>query len=372
MIRAFGAAVLLGLLPLSAPATGDPGSPPPVLDRAPDPTASAVVDRTVRDPDLQESSGLAASPSRPGILWTHNDSGNSPTLYAVDRDGAVVARVAVRGVPATDWEAIGSWRDERGRGLIAIADIGDNAAARPRIEIDVIAEPARLGTSTVTPLRRIQLRYPDGVSADAEAILIDPRTSRMYLVTKGLLRSRVFAVPAAVQPGADAGSVPAQVVSAVLEPVGAVGVQLVTDGTVLPTGHVLLRTYGSLVLLAPLDGEVRPLASVALPAQRQGESLATDGGSIYLGSEGKASQILRMAMPATFTRAMSPATPAAGPGPAGGPTPAASAAGEGSGAVGDERSLLAGLLRPSLLTFLGVGGLALGVLILLRRGRRRL
>ena len=38
-------------------------------------------------PELRESSGLAVSRTQPGVLWSHNDSGDAPTLYAIDVKG---------------------------------------------------------------------------------------------------------------------------------------------------------------------------------------------------------------------------------------------------------------------------------------------
>lgn len=339
------------------PLLTDP-SPPPV-DQPPHPVPAAVADRPLPSA-VPESSGLALSPSHPGIVWTHNDSDNPAVIFALDRRGAVAARVSVRGVPARDWEAIAAWRDARGKAFLALADTGDNRAERTSVEIDVLTEPA-LRSAPVTPLRRIELRYPDGLAADAEALLVDPRSSRMYLVTKGLLRSRIFAVPDTAWPGDDANPV----ASAVLQPVGAVGLQLVTDGTALASGHALLRTYGSLMLLAPLDTGVHPLATVALPMQPQGEGLAATDTAIYLSSEGADADILRMPMPDTFRRELGSASPAP-PSPPAGSVGANPGSGPGSdpGAGPDSR----------LAVELGLGGLLLVVLVgvaglVRRRGR---
>jgi len=77
-----------------------------------------------------------------------------------------------------DWEDIAI----RGRTLY-VGDIGDNAAQREAVAIYRFAEPAP-GTSTV-PADRIVLRYPDG-ARDAEALLIDPRTGTVVIVTKDI------------------------------------------------------------------------------------------------------------------------------------------------------------------------------------------
>ena len=53
-----------------------------------------------------ELSGLVLSRSQRGVLWTHNDSGDSPRLLAVGLDGRLLADVAVTGAEAFDWEDI--------------------------------------------------------------------------------------------------------------------------------------------------------------------------------------------------------------------------------------------------------------------------
>jgi hypothetical protein len=365
---------------LAALVMADP-SPPPV-DPLPQPQPAAVVDRQLRDPVITESSGLALSPTHAGVIWTMNDSGNAPALYAVGRDGTTEATVRLDGVPNRDWEAIAAWRDGTGKPLLAVADIGDNGARRTEIEIDVVREPARLADARLPVLRRLRLRYPDG-AADAETLLVDPRTQRMYLVTKGLLRARIFAVPARTFPGT-ATEV------AELEPLGAVGLQLATDGTVLPSGRVLLRSYGALMLLAPLTGpgaapaSIRPLGTVNLPAQSQGEGLAATAASVYLSSEGAGSVILRVPMPASFPAGVTASvSPGAGASPGGSLTSDPASPGLGrSGADG-----LGGDGRPGgrrwsgalgalgLVGLVGLGGLVgllglVGAIALRRRGRR--
>ncbi len=366
-----------GLL-LAVMVSADP-SPPPV-DPLPPSVPSAVVDRPVRDPAITEASGLALSPTHSGVIWTLNDSGNAPVLYAVDGRGATAGTVRLSGVPNQDWEAVAAWRDGAGQALLAVADIGDNGARRAEIEIDLLREPARLGRLRTPPLRRIRLRYPDG-AADAEALLVDPRSQRMFVVTKGLLRARILAVPAAVYPGTASGV-------ATLEPVGAIGLQLATDGTVLPSGVVLVRSYGALMLLAPLldPGSamptVRPLGTANLPVQNQGEGVTASDGVVYLGSEGSATPILRMPWPAPFVASLAALTTpgASGASASAGGAAATSSADPGSGSSGgshggggDAAAGEAGGGRVPVLGLLsGLGLLGLvGAMLGVRTARRR-
>lgn len=282
------------------------------------------VDRVLHDARIAESSGLLASTAHPGVLWTHNDSGNPPLLYAVGRNGRTLATVRVTRAADVDWEALAPARGQDGTPLLAVADLGDNSASRAHIEIDVVPEPDPLRTVREQPVRTLRLRYPDG-AVDAETLLVDPRSQRMFIVTKGLLGSTVYAVPTDAWPGTAAagGSGSGRTagpsrVDAVLQRVGDVPLSLVTDGCVLPDGRVLLRTYSTLMLLPALPstatargGHLSALNTVALPDQQQGEGLTlldAKAGVIALSSEGRGQPVLRMRLPATFWRAGAPNT----------------------------------------------------------------
>ena len=54
---------------------------------------------------LPEASGVAASHKSPGVLWSHNDSGE-PTLLAVGADGTSLGRLWVARAAVEDWEDI--------------------------------------------------------------------------------------------------------------------------------------------------------------------------------------------------------------------------------------------------------------------------
>ncbi|HJW60574.1 MAG TPA: hypothetical protein VJ931_13170, partial [Actinomycetota bacterium] len=45
----------------------------------------------LEDQRIYESSGLALSRRHRAVLWTHNDSGGGPALYAVGADGRTLA-----------------------------------------------------------------------------------------------------------------------------------------------------------------------------------------------------------------------------------------------------------------------------------------
>lgn len=286
------------------------------------------VDRTITDPRITESSGLAVSPAHDGVLWTHDDSGNPPVIFALGRSGRVTGTVRLTGVPDVDWEAMAAFRDAAGRATLAIGDIGDNEAARSSVEIDLVPEPARLGADVERPRLRLVLRYPDG-PRDAETLLVDTARRRMFVVSKGLLSGDVYAVPAAAWNGT-LPSVPTSR-AATLVRVGTVPLVLETDGTIAPDGTVLLRTYGDLAAFDPFpldpgSGLLTPRATTSLPGEQQGEGLALepDGRSVLLSSEGTDQPVLRFALPDALRPAAvsPPVSPSVSPAPPGSRSPA--------------------------------------------------
>ena len=327
-------------------------SGPAVASPPPSPTTSApVADRVVRDARISEGSGLAVSLRHPGVLWTHNDSGHPAQLFAVGADGRTVATVRVAGVPDTDWEAIAGYRDRDGRPMLAVGDIGDNAAARTSVSIVVLAEPD-LRTATVRAERVIRLTYPGGAT-NAEALLVDPDGRRAFVVSKGL-GGTVYEVPPAVWTARSAAA------RATLVSRAGVPLVFVTDGVMGPGGHPLLRTYGELALLPPIDdsvagGSLQPLATLRLPDQKQGEGLALrDARTVLVGSEGVGQPVWRVPLPVEFTAVLRTPTPAATPAPT--PTPTGADAESGR----------------SLPVFGGIAGALVGtLLVLIVRARRR-
>lgn len=281
---ALGLAVLLLAGCADGAAPGAPGTAPPATTDAPPvvtPAARPSVLCSFADRRIAESSGLAVQDQR---VWTHNDSGDEPRLYGLDRRCRTTAVLTLAGTDARDWEDLAATP-----GTLWAADIGDNRAARTRgVLVHRVAVPSGSGPQSVTPTS-YRLRYEDG-PRDAEALLVHPRTGQVLVVEKSLLGAAgVYAAP---QPFA-AGQ---------LRRVGELGVGAVTGGSVSPRGdRVVLRTYTSAFewvvtgddLVGALAGEPE---RVALPASQQGEGIAydTDGRSWLLSSEGERAPVVRV------------------------------------------------------------------------------
>lgn len=253
------------------------------------------VELTFADPDITESSGLAA---RGGLVLTVNDSGDSGRVFAVDRaTGETVGVTSWDGEPY-DVEALAP----AGPGEVWVADIGDNAAARD--SVTVLRVPVGRGDREVEPAS-YELVYPDG-PRDAETLLADPVSGRLVVVTKEFLGGEVLVAPARLDPDRPN----------VLRPVG-VGPSVATDGAFWPDGrHLVVRGYTEATVLTWPGLET--VGSFDLPEQQQGEGIAVDpDGVVLVSSEGVRSEVLRVRLPRAVAEAVAPPAPA----PTGTPTP---------------------------------------------------
>jgi hypothetical protein len=255
------------------------------------------------DPRVDECSGLAVSARSGSYFFVHNDSGDGPFVYAIDRTGETLARFTVPGASALDWEDMARGRDPAGKPVLFLADIGDNPRLRTAVVLYRIPEPTvdrkwvreERRTEAAT---RFELRYPDGAH-DAETLLVHPTTGEVFLVTKAREGSRVYAAPDPLRP--DTPNVLRKVADLRLDrfpPTAGsardlIGALLVTGGDFAPDGkHVVLRTYTdahewripAAGLAAAFDTEP---AHLPMPALRGGEAIAyaRDGRSLLISNE---------------------------------------------------------------------------------------
>ncbi|MDQ3588012.1 MAG: hypothetical protein M3375_06665, partial [Actinomycetota bacterium] len=139
----------------------------------------------VQTTDATELSGLVASRRQTGVLWAHNDSGDSARLFALTTEGRLRGEVVVAGAQNVDWEDIALGPGPSGQDALFVADIGDNENERPSVSVYRVAEPdlSRGAPRSSAPAERLVLRYPDRPH-DAEALLVDPSTGELVMVTK--------------------------------------------------------------------------------------------------------------------------------------------------------------------------------------------
>ena len=160
--------------------TAPPRGPRPALCTS----LRAQVTGHVAAPAATELSGLVLSRSQRGVLWTHNDSGDRARVLAVAPDGTALAEVAVAGAGNVDWEDIALGPAPGGGDALYVGDIGDNEGQRSSIVVYRFDEPrVAAGRSQIALAQRLTLRYRDGAH-DAEALLVDPSSGALVIVTK--------------------------------------------------------------------------------------------------------------------------------------------------------------------------------------------
>ena len=286
---------------------------------------------TFADPEVDESSGMAASSVTDDWFFTHNDSGDVARFFVVDRSGVTLATHTLPGVDAVDWEDMARGPDEQGRPSLWFGDIGDNDATRPAVTVYRVPEPdvdpSAPGSEIPTPPpARFELVYEDGPH-DAETLLVHPTTGRLYVVTKSFFGlSVVYAAPHPLSAGA--ANRLERVAEVELQPTGSPGgpPQLgsiaqvaVTGGAVAPGGdRVVLRTYtdahewavpGSDVAAALGAGP--PPSVTPLPETEQGEAVtySRDGTALLTTAEGSGAPV--HVVPSALPEVTSPDTAAA-------------------------------------------------------------
>lgn len=243
----------------------------------------------VADGSLDELSGLVHSRTRPGVLYTHEDSGAAARLWAVRPDGSIAGGWAVPGAEAIDWEDIATGPARGGGAVLYLGDIGDNRAARPYVDVYRVPEPAAGATATA-PAERMRLRYPDG-PRDAETLLADPRRGTLVIVSKELDGARAYSVPGFV-----AGE-------ATLRRGPRIDAAFATAGDVSADGRIIaIRSYTSIAVwrrrgVESLTSAMRraPCASPTSLFEGQGEALA-------LNRDGTVARTVNEASPATLRR----------------------------------------------------------------------
>lgn len=242
--------------------SADPGGPCAAY-------APAVEAGTVADPALDELSGLAVSRRNPGVLWTHEDSGGTATLTALDATGATLATLTLDGATNVDWEDL-ALAPCGATTCLWVGDIGDLGAGRTEFVIYRVEEPLLdAATEYIATPDAFPYTYPDGAE-DAEALFVAHEVP--YILTKradataGLYRLPVGAdtlEPLADLPtGAPTEDLTARVTAADLWPASAT---------------LLVRTYLHLYTF-DLTDPTAPIGPVDVPfaLEVQGEAVAWD------------------------------------------------------------------------------------------------
>ena len=165
---------------------------------------------------LNEISGMVASINNPGLFWVHNDSGDAPIIYLVNKDMVIILKVFleksiyysidieqegnnsrtshIEDVRSIDWEDI-TITTKNNKNFIVVGDIGDNIGQRSSTSLYSFEEPIFKGTSNISVIAdRMILNYAEG-ARDAEVLMSDPISGNMIILTKRDSKSKIYSFP---------------------------------------------------------------------------------------------------------------------------------------------------------------------------------
>lgn len=134
----------------------------------------------LQNPKIKESSGICRSVLHKDVYWTHNDSGNAPIFFAIDKYGKNIGEFPLQ-TKSTDAEDCSSAM-VNGVPTLILGDVGDNACKRGTYHIYVVTEPETLVPQKL-PVKVITFKYPDGKSRNCEACALLP-DGTITLMTK--------------------------------------------------------------------------------------------------------------------------------------------------------------------------------------------
>jgi len=278
---------------------------PFLLGAAAAPVDESKVFFSFQDDRIIESSGLALVDT---LVITTNDSGDTGRVFAVNPATGETVGTTGWGNDPQDVEALAPG----GPRSVWVGDIGDNLEARDTVQVAEV--PIGSGNADVDgPV--YDLVYPDGAH-DAETLMTDPETGRLYVATKSVLGGTLYAAPqelSATEPNR-------------LEPLGDV-LPIATDGAFFSDGrHFVVRNYAVAAIYA--FPSLERVGTVNLPSQEQGEGIAVDRQDrLLLSSEGVHSEVLRVKLPDDMRAAMAPpASPTASSSPSDPPSASPSTA----------------------------------------------
>lgn len=288
--------------PDAAPGDGAPGG----TDA---PTAPALCEGytlpaqqiAVLEPALIETSGIVSSRAHPGVLWAHNDSGDTARVFALGEDGAALGTLALP-VPLVDAEdlalaacpgapASSPW-------CLWVADTGNNGRDRDDLALVAVPEPAvsplaALGQATAAQAWRFPVTYPDGLAIDSEALVIADGRAYLFEKVDGAT-ARVFS---GALPTVDGAAIVLAEVATLTSPGIAVSRgRMITGADLHPLGaRVVLRVYTGIYeyrlppggTVADLPAAERREVTLGPLSEGQGEAVAYDAraGALWTMSE---------------------------------------------------------------------------------------
>jgi autotransporter-associated beta strand protein len=256
--------------------------------------APGISTGTVQNISINEASGIAASRANANVLWTHNDSGDSARVFAMNSAGTNLGTYSISGAGAFDWEDIAIGPGPlAGQHYLYIADIGDNGALRSSVSVYRVPEP--MVSDTQSPVStslsgavKFTFQYPDG-ARDAESMLVDPVTRDIYIISK---RENPKHLYRAAYPQSSSGPTTLQLMTTFLTDstwltaadISPSANEIIVRSTDTTSGRLYQRPAGGSIA----DAFATAPITIPLLSEPQGEAIAFDpnGWGYYTTSEG--------------------------------------------------------------------------------------
>lgn len=143
-------------------------------------------------PPIREASGIVKSRRYRDVYWVHNDSQNSPALFAVRADGSLIREFAVA-MPNVDWEDMAIDDD----GHLYLGEIGNNGNRLPLRAIYRLDEPdpSKPRDEPLPVTRSTFYKFPPDGRFDAEGLFIEGKRAIIVAKTNDGRDAELFAIP---------------------------------------------------------------------------------------------------------------------------------------------------------------------------------
>ncbi|MEJ2727829.1 MAG: hypothetical protein P8185_04830 [Deltaproteobacteria bacterium] len=265
-----------------------------------------VIAGNLKNANISEASGLASSRLYPGLLWTINDGGGGPLLYAVGVDGSDLGAFRVEGAENVDWEALSSFRWQ-GAAYLLIADVGDNWEQRQAVTLYAVKEPVLTAGGidnerVATIAWQIRFTYEDGPQ-DCEAVAVDAVKQRVLLLSKRRLPPVLYEL--SLGPVDQDIIAVAHRISTVPHFIGPTAMDLTPDGL-----SAVVLTYNNGYLFRRKKSEDWPSTFQRKPQrlrferlfQQEAASFGFFGKSVFVTSEGLRAPLVRIDLETEATK----------------------------------------------------------------------
>jgi len=140
----------------------------------------------IKDPEINEISGVASSYNRPETFWIHNDSGDLPRIFLVDKAGNTLTVGTISNATENEWEENATFQLE-GTPYYNIRANWEKTASKKKKKLYIIEEPKPNPDgsypSSFPIQRRINFTYDTGAQ-NCESLAVDVQSGKILLVSK--------------------------------------------------------------------------------------------------------------------------------------------------------------------------------------------